>query len=555
MPVLSAAAMQTCDRLTTERFGVPSLDLMRAASAAVADFARQQFPQARRVTVLCGRGNNGGDGMMAARLLASAGLDVTTLLLGAPDGLTGDAAQAWRELTSPAHGLIHVIQTPEDLVPYNAAREADLILDAIVGTGFKPPLKGLALAALEWIQGSAAQLLAVDLPSGWPADETSATVAGSVFPADAVITFTAPKPAHVFGQLTRRWSQPIVVAPIGSPEEAVLAALSSDLQNLTWAGSSLALTQTPRPFAANKGCFGHVLVVGGTLGTAGGKSGAPAMAALAALRAGAGLVTAAVPAPILPLVATIAPELMTFPLAATPAGSVATQNLVANLIEALMAGKTVLAIGPGLGQSPETAKFTAGLLSATKIPAVIDADALNILAAKPVLLAKLAKARTLVLTPHPGEMARLTGIPVAEVQANRLEVARGFAQRLGVTLVLKGARTLIAHPDGRVAVNTTGNPAMAKGGSGDLLTGLIAGLMAQHPGEPARAVEAAVYLHGLAADLAVRAADEHTLLATDSLAQLSRAFRFRACAPNGYLWLQGLPAEAVEAAALPEATA
>jgi NAD(P)H-hydrate epimerase len=271
------------------------------------------------------------------------------------------------------------------------------------------------------------------------------------------------------------------------------------------------------------------------------------------------LVTAAVPFPVLPLVAAIAPELMTFPLAASPTGSIMAESHASEFFSTLMAGKTVLAIGPGLGLSPETVKFTTGLLSATKIPAVIDADALNILAAKPVLLAKLAKGRTLVLTPHPGEMARLAGITTAEVQANRLEVARGFAERTGVTLVLKGARTLIAHPDGRVAVNTSGNPGMAKGGSGDLLTGLIAGLLAQYPEETARAVEAAVYLHGLAADFAVREADEHTLLATDSLRQLSRAFRFpafdfRAGTPSGYLWLQGLPAEAMQTAASHEAT-
>jgi NAD(P)H-hydrate epimerase len=545
MRVLSAAEMQACDRLTTERYGVPSLELMRAASAAVAAFARHEFPRARRVTVLCGRGNNGGDGMMAARQLASAGLEVTTLLLGARDGLTGDAAEAWRELTSPAHGLIAIIETPEDLALHKSALEADLIVDAVVGTGFKPPLKGLALAALEWVKASSAPVLAVDLPSGWPADETSATVAGPVFPADAVLTFTAPKPAHVFGQLTRHWGQPIVVAPIGSPDEAVVSAL-----NLNWAGSSLALAQAPRSASANKGNYGHVLVVGGSVG----KSGAPAMAALAALRAGAGLVTAAVPAPVLPLVAAIAPELMTWPLAANAAGSVAAENLTPELLAALVAGKSVLAIGPGLGQNPETIKFVTGLLSATSILAVIDADALNILAAKPVLLAKLAKGRTLVLTPHPGEMARLAGITTAEVQANRLDVARGFAQRNGVTLVLKGARTIVAHPDGRAAVNTTGNPGMAKGGSGDLLTGLIAGLLAQFPGEPARAVEAAVYLHGLAADMAVRTADEHTLLATDSLAHLSRAFRFRSGGANGYLWLQGQPAESLPAAAPHEAT-
>ena len=545
MNVLSAAEMQACDRLTTERFGVPSIDLMRAASAAVAAFARQQFPLARRVTVICGHGNNGGDGMMAARLLASAGLEVTTLLLGARDSLAGDAAVAWRELTSPAHGLIHIIETPEDLSGHKAALEADLILDAVVGTGFKPPLKGLALAALKWIDGSKAPVLAVDLPSGWPADAITATVAGPVWPADAVITFTAPKPAHLFGQLTRHWEQPIVVAPIGSPEEARVSALG-----LHWTGSALALTQARRTAAANKGNFGHVLVVGGSVG----KSGAPAMASMAALRAGAGLVTAAVPLPVLPLVAAIAPELMTFPLAASLAGCISAENLAPEVLAALTAGMTVLAIGPGLGQDPETVKFTTGLLSATKMPAVIDADALNILAAEPVLLAKLAKGRTLVLTPHPGEMARLAGITTAEVQANRLEVARNFAQRTRVTLVLKGARTLVAHPDGRVAINTTGNPGMAKGGSGDLLTGLIAGLLAQYPADAARAVEVAVYLHGLAADLAVREADEHTLLATDSLAQLARAFRFCASGPNGYLWLQGLPAEAMPAAALHEAT-
>jgi NAD(P)H-hydrate epimerase len=557
MRVLSAAEMQACDRATTERFGIPSLDLMRAAAAAVAAFARERFPRARRVTVLCGRGNNGGDGMMAARLLADAGLEVTTLLLGSPEGLKGDAAEAWFELSSlavgPAHSAIHVISVAEELARHNEALAADLIVDAVVGTGFKPPLKGLALAVLKWLQGSHAPVLAVDLPSGWPADETSATAAGVVFPADAVITFTAPKPAHVFGHLTRRWDQPVVVAPIGSPEGAVVSAMGLD-----WAGSALALTQTPRAAGANKGNFGHVLVVGGTFGTAGGKAGAPSMAALAALRAGSGLVTAAVPAPALALVGSVAPELMTWPLAACPSGCIADENLAPDQVEALMAGKTVLAIGPGLGQAPETVKFTAGLLAATKIPAVIDADALNILAAKPVLLAKLAKGRTLVLTPHPGEMARLAGMTVAEVQANRLEVARSFAKRTGVTLVLKGARTLIAHPDGRVAVNTTGNPGMAKGGSGDLLTGLIAGLLAQHPKEAARAVEAAVYLHGLAADLAVRKGDEHTLLATDSLPELPRAFRFRAShfhrgGSNGYVWIQGLPAEFSSGAAPHEA--
>ncbi len=541
MHVLSAAEMQACDRATTERFGVPSIELMRAASSAVAKFARQYFPSAHRVTVLCGRGNNGGDGLMTARLLGEAGWDVTTLLLGAPEGLKGDAAEAWRELNTGLRGTVATVNATPDLERHRAALDVDLIVDAVLGTGFKPPMKGLALGVLEWLRQSHAPVLAVDLPSGWPADETSASVTDPVFPADAVVTFTAPKPAHVFGQLTRRWDQPIVVAPIGSPDEAIISDLGID-----WAGSSLDLAQSPRADAANKGNFGHVLVVGGAFGSAGGKAGAPAMVALGALRSGAGLVTAAVPSSALPVVASFVSELMTWPLAVTTNGEISAKNLAAKQIAALTEGKTVLAIGPGIGQSPDTAEFTAGFLSSTHLPAVIDADALNILAAKPALLSKLSRKgkRALVLTPHPGEMARLAETTVAEVQANRLETARSFARRHSVTLVLKGARTLIAHPDGRVAVNTTGNPGMAKGGSGDLLTGLIAGLLAQYPHDVSRAVEAAVYLHGMAADLAVSEGDEHTLLATDSLAHLAQAFQSRAhridaIGKKGYVWLQG----------------
>jgi NAD(P)H-hydrate epimerase len=280
------------------------------------------------------------------------------------------------------------------------------------------------------------------------------------------------------------------------------------------------------------------------------------MTSLAALRSGAGLVTAAVPAPAMAVVAAVAPELMMWPLAVNSSGAITHESLTPEFLEQLLAGKTVLAIGPGMGQAPETAKFVATLLSSSSIPAVIDADALNILAARPELLASLAKAqtgRTIVLTPHPGEMARLAGMSVKDVQADRLGVARQFAQRFGVTLVLKGARTLIAHPDGRVAVNTTGNPGLAKGGSGDLLTGLVAGLLAQYSGNPAQAVEAAVYLHGLAADLAVRHGDEHTLLATDSLQKLSRAFRFESRGPNGYVWLQGQPPKSLYATVPQEA--
>jgi ADP-dependent NAD(P)H-hydrate dehydratase / NAD(P)H-hydrate epimerase len=541
MLVLSAAEMMACDRLTTERFGIPSIELMRSAAKTAADVALRAFPHARRVTVLCGKGNNGGDGAMAARLLADRGLQVTVLLLGAAKELKGDAATAWAELEAKGNCTIAAIGSAEELELRGDAFEADLILDAIVGTGFKPPLKGLALDVLKRVKQSSASILAVDLPSGWAADETKAAVNEDVFPTDAVVTFTAPKPAHVFGQLTRGWDQPVVVAPIGSPDEALVSTLG-----LEWAGSAMELVQRPRTADSNKGKFGHVLVVGGSFGSAGGKAGAPAMAAMAALRVGAGLVTAAVPEPALGVVSGFAPELMTWPLKANAEGQIAAENLAGEALAALTKGITVAVIGPGMGQSADTVKFLNDFLAGTRMPVVVDADGLNNLARQSEwLIGKVAKDRAVVITPHPGEMARLAGMTVAEVQANRLDVARGFAMKNGVTVVLKGARTLVAHRNGQVGVNTSGNPGMAKGGSGDVLAGMIAGMLAQYPDDAGydsgRAVEAAVYLHGLAADMAVRKRDEHTLLATESFTQFSHAFRASSKDDSGYVWIQGRP--------------
>jgi NAD(P)H-hydrate epimerase len=285
--------------------------------------------------------------------------------------------------------------------------------------------------------------------------------------------------------------------------------------------------------------YGHVLVVGGGHG----KSGAPAMASLAALRAGAGLVTAAVPEGVLGLVASVTPELMTIPLAQGMKGEATSANLSPEKVDDLLARATVVAMGPGLGQEPETEQFVLGMLDRVaerrEIAVVLDADALNIVARHKDRLR--GAGRTLVLTPHPGEMARLAGVTTKEVQGEREALARRFAQEHQVTVVLKGWRTLIAHPDGMVAVNTTGTPGMAKGGSGDILTGMVAACLAQHPRPAEEAVEAAVYLHGLAAELALEEQDEHTLLATDTVKHLARAFRFEARDEGGYIWIEGLP--------------
>jgi NAD(P)H-hydrate epimerase len=376
-------------------------------------------------------------------------------------------------------------------------------------------------------------MVAVDLPSGWDANSMEQTAEGS-FRADAVVTFTAPKLAHVFGHLTRNEKTgatfgPVVVAGIGSPEQAVVSA-----GGLTWTGSSKALAEKARDVNSNKGKFGHVLVVGGSYG----KAGAPAMASLACLRSGAGLVTAAVPKSIADTVARIAPELMMVPLAEGSKGAVSFKSLDGAKLDALMNKITVVAVGPGLSTEGDAPAFARQVVEKTTVPVVIDADALNAFDGKAHLLN--GKGRVMVLTPHPGEMARLAGLTVKEVEADRVGLARRFATEHKLTLVLKGWRTLVAHPDGSIAVNTSGNPAMAKGGSGDILTGIVAAMLAQFPGDVARAVETAVYLHGLAADFAAHAMDEHTVLATDTVTHLSDAFRYRVMDDDGLTWICGL---------------
>lgn len=528
MKILTADEMRATDLATADRYGIPSLDLMEHAGNAVARFVLREFPDARCITILCGKGNNGGDGFVAARILAVADRKIKVLLLGHPADLKGDAAKMFERM-----------EIAPTLVPDEAAlssaqvikllKESELFLDAVVGTGFKPPLRGVAAALRDLVNNLSRPIVAVDLPSGWDADSREYFVEGA-YRADAVVTFTAPKLAHVCGNLTNSAYKPIVVAPIGSPAEAIQSQLG-----LAWAGTSKKLTETPRQADSNKGQFGHVLVIGGSYG----KAGAPAMASLAALRTGAGLVTAAIPQPILDAVARITPELMTIPLRAGGQGEISGSNLDPDTLKELLDRKTVLAIGPGLGQSPETEKFLLGLLEATDLPIILDADALNIIAKHKNKLDD--RSRLLVLTPHPGEMARLAGISTKEVQANRESLAREFATKHHVTLVLKGWRTLIAHPDGSIAINTTGNPGMAKGGSGDILTGIVAAMVAQYPEISGEAVNAAVYLHGLAADFAVRQQDEHTLLATDTIAHLSTAFRYRSGDKGGYVWIQGIP--------------
>ncbi|HVJ08067.1 MAG TPA: NAD(P)H-hydrate dehydratase [Acidisarcina sp.] len=530
MKILTADEMRSTDQRTVEQFGVDSLTLMEHAGTAVAQFIVREYPAHLRITVLCGGGNNGGDGFVAARLLRRVGHEVSVLLLADPADVKGDARTMLgrMSLTPTVVRQAADLESPEvrDLF-----HQSQLFVDAVLGTGFKPPLRPLAAQVGTMINASAVPVVAVDLPSGWDAD-TRLLQAPGAFRADAVVTFTAPKPAHIFGNLTRG---PIVVAAIGSPSDAIQSAA-----NLSWAGSSKKIVEQPRPVESNKGAFGHVLVIGGSKG----KSGAPSMAALAALRAGAGLVTAAIPDSILASVAGVTPELMTAPLIEGKYGEIVCRNLEAGNLKPLLERKTVVALGPGLGREQEAADFAMGLLNETSLPMVIDADGLNAFADGHTDLLD-GRDRTLILTPHPGEMARLVGMTIPQVQERREEVARDFAVGHSVTLVLKGHRTLVAHPDGSISANTSGNPGMAKGGSGDVLTGIVAAMIAQYPEDVPNAVNTAVYLHGLAADFAVREQDEHTLLATDIIAALFHAFRFRPQDKDGYVWIQGISREAV----------
>jgi NAD(P)H-hydrate epimerase len=529
MKILTAAEMGAADRRTAEEYGVRVEALMERAGGAVAAFCLRRYAGAARVVVLCGKGNNGGDGLVAARVLA-AGRTVQVLLLGRADEVKGEAGGALRRLREEASAVVlHELVDEAALQGFGEAlRGADLLIDAIVGTGFKPPLRGIAVALREMVKGLEVSVVAVDLPSGWDADSMEQEGAGA-FRADAVVTFTAPKMAHVFGQLTTRVLDPVVVAEIGSPVEAVQSG-----SGLTWTGAAKVVAERPRGSNSNKGKFGHVLVVGGSLG----KAGAPSMTSLAALRTGAGLVTAAVPKSIANTVALITPELMLVPLAEGTKGAVSLENLDAAKLEALLKQITVLAMGPGLSTEGDASEFARHIVEKTTLPVVIDADALNAFAGRTDLLD--GSGRVMVLTPHPGEMARLAGLTVKEVETDRVGLARRFATKHHLTLVLKGWRTLVAHPDGSIAVNTTGNPAMAKGGSGDILTGIVAAMLAQFPDDVARAVEAAVYLHGLAGDFAAVAMDEHTVLATDTVTHLSDAFRYRVRDADGLVWVCGL---------------
>jgi NAD(P)H-hydrate epimerase len=393
---------------------------------------------------------------------------------------------------------------------------SSLLVDAILGTGLAGPVEGFYREVILDLNRNFASipLVAVDVPSGMPSDTGEAL--GSALHADYTVTFTAPKLCHVFPPNCERVGE-LRITAIGTPPYLYENDAAIFLNLL--GREDLAPFVCGRPSGSHKGSYGHALIVGGSLG----KSGAAGLAALGAHAVGAGLVTAAVPAGVLAQVAGTTPVLMTEPLAENEAGAISCHAFDYGRFAGLVQGKSVVALGPGLSTHPETVEFAQRVVQEVSgVPLVVDADGLNAFAGAAELLR--GEGRKIILTPHPGEMARLTGLTANEIQANRVDVARQFAAEHKAYVVLKGFRTLIAEPGGQVYVNPTGNPGMATGGTGDVLTGMIAGLLAQHPDAPVeRVVAAAVYWHGAAGDAARMRRGELSLLATDLLAALPEA--------------------------------
>jgi hydroxyethylthiazole kinase-like uncharacterized protein yjeF len=494
--LVGSAEMREIDRTAIEVFGIPSLTLMDRAGRAVAEAAQELAGVKGRVVVVCGAGNNGGDGYVAARLLRGAGRDARVLALVPAERLSPDA-RAVREQAQRAG------------VPIDEAGElggvdagvGDVVVDAIFGTGLaRAPEAAFAgaIARIEAARVAGARVVAVDVPSGLSAD--TGRPLGPCVRADRTVTFGFQKRGLVLFP-GAAFAGEVSVADIGIPPEAarrvpVGCELVSDVE--------ARLLVPPRAPDAHKGDAGRLLVVAGSPG----KTGAAHLALLGALRGGTGLVTLAARAEVLPFALAGRPEAMSATLPGDgPLGRADLQALLALAKEA-----DALAIGPGLFRGRETAELLLALLARARKPAIVDADGLNALAEASGALAELGVP--LVLTPHPGEMARLCGVSVAEVQADRIGLAAAKARAWGATVVLKGARTVVADPEGAPAVIVTGNAGLASGGTGDVLAGLCGALLAG--GLPAAAAgRVAAHVHGRAGDLAAKRFGERGLLAAD----------------------------------------
>lgn len=520
MKILTAAETKEVDRLTTERLGVPSLTLMENAGKSVVAFIKQRFSKLgrRRIVILCGKGNNGGDGFVVARHLLEMGARAATFLLAEAAEVRGDAAVNLKRWQDAARELRIVRDGNGWQAAKAAVATADIIVDALLGTGVRGPVEGLLREAIEEVnrRRPEAAVVAVDIPSGLSAD--SGEKQGAAVMANSTVTFTAPKIGFFLGSAARNVGQ-LVVRDIGSPVELVEEIGKGALRWL----EPRELTQfaIPRDPEGHKGNYGHALIVAGSVG----KGGAAVLASWAGLRVGAGLITVATPEPVLPIVSSHTPEVMTEPLPATETGSISLRSLEYDRFENLLQGKRALAIGPGLSAHGETAQFVRTIIAKRlPLPIILDADGLNAFGGRAQELK--GSKEMLALTPHPGEMARLLGTTADDVQSRRLEVAQKAAADWDAYVILKGHQTIVAAPNGQTWINSTGNPGMGTGGTGDVLTGMLAGLTAQYgPKAWWWTLGFGVYLHGLAGDLASADVGQAPLMASDLIRAIPDAFQ------------------------------
>lgn len=504
MYIVSPAEMAEMDRRTIHEFGMPGHTLMENAGRGAMEVFSNHFPDFRtkKICVICGKGNNGGDGLVMARYI---GRPVKVFLVGSKDSVQGDAAINLHLLEKIGITVTEII-TEKDLSFFKTAvPEHDIFIDAIFGTGLNAPVKGIAESIICFLNKTNANVFSVDIPSG--IDSKTGKPLGIAIQASVTATFGFPKIGHAVYPGASYCGKTDII-DIGIPKyisESIAPRHELVTQKYV---SGLLKKRHPE---THKGTNGHVIVAGGSPG----KSGAPMMTAAAALRTGSGLVTLALPISLRPFAEISSFEIMTEAIPETAEGCIA--NISESYLDNILNGKQVMAVGPGMDEGPETKEFLSKIIKTAEIPLVIDAGALNIIARTPDILRTLKTPA--ILTPHPGEMARLAKKTTSEIQEDRINVASSFAREYGVYLVLKGAGTVIASPDGRIMINRTGNPGLATAGTGDVLTGIIAGLVAQGL-KPLDAAAAGVYIHGKTADRVAAKIGPFGFMATDIISAI-----------------------------------
>jgi NAD(P)H-hydrate epimerase len=511
MQILTTAQMREADRRTIEEIGIPGRVLMESAGRTVVRKMCRAIPELSMhpVEVVCGKGNNGGDGLVVFRYLATQGYSVRAWVLAPLESLSGDAKANLDAALKLGLPVQSVPDEPSLSRAFSSFSEDCVVVDAILGTGLTSAARGLPEIAIHLINQISAFKVAVDVPSGLSSD--SGAVPGAAVDADLTVALAAPKLCHMLPPACFLIGQ-LEIVDIGIPRQ-VLEAVGSDLETVEL--DDLSMLLEPRRPDSHKGSFGHLLVVAGSVG----KTGAAIMAAHAALRTGVGLVTVASPARALPMMTPALPEAMWEPLDETAAGALAVSAL--SRVLDLLDGKTALALGPGVGRHPETVSFVKNLVTQAKLPTVVDADGINAFEDD---IAAIPPDRPLAFTPHPGEAARLLACTPKDIQRDRLAAIRQLTAQSRAFAAIKGYRTLIGEPSGRVHVNLTGNAGMASGGTGDVLTGVVGSFLAQGFDVP-DALRLGAYLHGLSGDLAADELGEIPLTATDLIRKLPSAIQ------------------------------